>query len=86
LVGGTGRRTRLLEEEELDAGEAGAVHEVALRGEEPTALCRSLDHELLRLTIGGLNAKELENAGHGGVVEELMADRPVAPYALATAS
>jgi hypothetical protein len=73
-------------EDELDAGKAGAAHEVALRGEEPTGVCRSLDYELLDLAIGRLNAKELENARYGGVVEELVTNRPVTLHALSTAS
>lgn len=71
--------------EELDAGETGGAHQVALRREEPTGLCRSLDYELLGRAIGCLNTEELENAGHAGVVEQLVADRSVAPQALLTA-
>jgi voltage-gated potassium channel len=73
-------------EEELDAGKAGAAHEVPLGGEEPTALRRSLDHELLGLAIGLCNPEEVENARHGGVVEEPVTDGAVAADALAAAS
>jgi len=73
-------------EEELDAGESGGAHEVALRRQEPTAHRRSLDHEFLGLTIGLCDPEEVEDAGHRGVVEELVPNRRVAPNALAGAA
>jgi hypothetical protein len=45
----------------------------------------SLDCRLLGRAIGQLNTQELEHARHGGVVEELVADRLVAPFAPSTA-
>ena len=75
-----------LEGEELDAGEPGVSHQVALWGEEPPDLYRSLDHMLLGRPIGGGHAQELEHSRHGGVVQELVTNGLVAPLTATTAT
>ena len=79
-------RARFAGGEELDPGPARAAHEVALRGQEPTDLHRTLDRRFLGRAIGHPNAQEVEDPRHRGVVEELVADGPVATYALSAAS